>query len=115
MPTVDPDRVDIQQIVINDIQGRWRHGREQYGTGLQVGNGRDMTRDALEEAQDLLIYMTGVRERDGEIVRSLRHILDDIHADRNGRCATCDVVGPCHTAVDIDQLLYLLVGQRETS
>lgn len=112
MPTVNPDRVDIQQIVLNDIRERWRVGRERYGTGLQVGNGRDMTRDALEEVQDLLVYMTGMRERDAEIGRALQHLLDDVHGQLDGRCVTCKVEYPCHTAVDIDRLWYLLGGVR---
>lgn len=37
-------------------------GIERYGVPLQRGNGRDMARDALEEALDLIAYLRGMRE-----------------------------------------------------
>jgi hypothetical protein len=39
---------------------RDRIGRERYGVGLQVENGRDALRDALEEALDLCAYTAQV-------------------------------------------------------
>jgi len=112
---IQGDRPVIQAIVIADLHDRWQVGVERYQTiGLQVGNGRDMSRDALEEAQDLLIYMTGVRERDREIVDVLRHLLDEIHRDQDGACAECGGAYPCHTAVDITRVLGLL-GVRDVT
>lgn len=111
-PRPQPDRSDVQKVVIDDLSRRWELGKKRYGTGLQIGNGRDMTRDALEEAQDLLIYMTGIRERDVEIVKILDHLLV-LH-----KSCVCTVCGPgddvCHTVADVRQILDLL-GSREVT
>jgi hypothetical protein len=59
------DRSDIQSMVIADITARRQVGIQRYGTALQAHNGRDMLRDAYEEALDLAIYLRGViEERD---------------------------------------------------
>lgn len=64
LPTVN-DRQDIQSMVIADITARRQVGIQRYGTALQAHNGRDMLRDAYEEALDLAIYLRGViEERD---------------------------------------------------
>lgn len=98
----------IQAVVIADLHARWELGRGRYNVpGLQVGNGRDMSRDALEEVQDLLIYMTGIRERDRQITQLLLHLWD-VHTDRDGTCVTCGTEVPCHTTLDITRILALL-------
>jgi hypothetical protein len=52
---------------MGDMQTRLNIGIERYGTGLQANNGRDMLRDAYEEALDLCVYLRGAMyERDGE-------------------------------------------------
>jgi hypothetical protein len=104
------DQPVIQEIVIAELHARWKLGQERYNVpGLQINNGRDMTRDALEEAQDLLIYMTGIRERDRRITQILLHLLD-IHTGHSGVCGTCGVETPCHTTLDVTQMLALLAN-----
>lgn len=57
----------IQEIVMRDMQSRLNIGLQRYGTGLQPHNGRDMLRDAYEEALDLCVYLRGAMyERDGK-------------------------------------------------
>ena len=66
IPTINKNPV-IQNLVINDMHERLSLGIERYGTGLQANNGRDMLRDAYEEALDLCVYLRGVMyERDGK-------------------------------------------------
>ncbi len=43
--------------VIDELQERREFGLKKYGTLLQVGNGRNAVRDALDEALDLIVYM----------------------------------------------------------
>lgn len=51
------DALDIQSRVISDIEAR---------TALQPHNGRDVLRDAYEEALDLAMYLRqAIAERDG--------------------------------------------------
>ena len=64
LPTVN-DRPFIQDLVIADMEARKQHGITKYGTALQSGNGRDMLKDAYEEALDLAVYLRGlIDERD---------------------------------------------------
>ena len=57
----------IWPIVIQDMATRDAVGRERYGVPLQPHNGRDMLRDAYEEALDLCCYLRGAMyERDGK-------------------------------------------------
>jgi hypothetical protein len=64
LPVVN-GRGDIQTMVIADIEARRQVGIQRYGTALQAHNGRDMLRDAYEEALDLAVYLRGViEERD---------------------------------------------------
>lgn len=59
------EHTDIQSLVLADINHRRELGIQRYGTALQPENGRDMLRDAYEEALDLAIYLRGViAERD---------------------------------------------------
>ena len=61
------DNPVIQELVMDDMRLRLSLGIERYGTGLQAGNGRDMLRDAYEEALDLCVYLRGAMyERDSE-------------------------------------------------
>jgi hypothetical protein len=56
---------DIQSMVLRDVSERMALGERRYGTPLQPFNGRDMLKDAYEEALDLVIYLRGVMyERD---------------------------------------------------
>lgn len=65
-PTINDNPI-IQELVISDMSGRLRLGIERYGTGLQANNGRDMLRDAYEEALDLCVYLRGMMyERDNQ-------------------------------------------------
>lgn len=64
---VKNDNPIIQELVIKDQHARLQLGIQRYGTGLQAHNGRDMLRDAYEEALDLCVYLRGVMyERDGK-------------------------------------------------
>lgn len=109
------DTTPIQQLVIRDMNARWALGVERYGTSLQVGNGRRMSQDFLEELQDALVYATGIREQDCEIIMVLRHLLD-IHRRAPGTdtCLTCAQLHPCHTTVDIDKILVILGATNDT-
>jgi hypothetical protein len=56
----------VQELVLADLQERLAIGIQRYGTGLQPHNGRDMLRDAYDEAMDLTVYLRGcLYERDG--------------------------------------------------
>ena len=60
------DKPAIWPLVIVDMNGRDNLGRQRYGTPLQPDNGRDMLKDAYEEALDLACYLRGaLYERDG--------------------------------------------------
>ena len=66
-PTPVPnDKPAIWPLVIVDMNARDNLGRQRYGTPLQPDNGRDMLKDAYEEALDLACYLRGaLYERDG--------------------------------------------------
>ena len=71
---VKNDRPDIQSLVLEDVIRRRQLGILRYGTPLQAGNGRDMLRDAYEEALDLAIYLRGcIEERDNPPYEKRRH------------------------------------------
>ena len=54
-------------LVLNDMAARDALGLSRYGTRLQGGNGRDVLKDAYEEALDLAVYLrTAIFERDGK-------------------------------------------------
>jgi hypothetical protein len=59
---VKNSRTDIQSLVVADLENRRELGIKRYGTALQAFNGRDMLRDAYEEALDLAVYLRGVLE-----------------------------------------------------
>lgn len=52
----------IHELVIEDVRERMTFGSSKYGTALQSHNGRDMLRDAYEEAIDLAVYLRGLIE-----------------------------------------------------
>lgn len=55
----------IQELVMDDLNDRLELGISRYGTGLQAHNGRDMLKDAYDEAMDLVVYLRGaLYERD---------------------------------------------------
>jgi hypothetical protein len=56
----------VWPLVMVDMAGRDKLGRERYGTPLQAHNGRDALRDAYEEALDMAVYLRcAIFERDG--------------------------------------------------
>jgi hypothetical protein len=66
MPTPNAQPA-VWPLVMVDMAGRDKLGRERYGTPLQPNNGRDALRDAYEEALDLAVYLrTAIYERDGK-------------------------------------------------
>lgn len=76
-------RPSIQSLVRADLDAREQLGVQRYGTALQAHNGRDMLRDAYDEAMDLTTYLRGViEERD-----TSRAICGD--------CKTGHENGPC--------------------
>jgi hypothetical protein len=56
----------IWDLVNDDIKERDIIGAKKYGTRLQAFNGRDVLRDAYQEALDLVVYLRqALYERDG--------------------------------------------------
>jgi hypothetical protein len=53
------DRRSVHDELIELIKSRKEFGLQKYGTILQPFNGRDFSMDGLEEALDLLVYVTG--------------------------------------------------------
>lgn len=51
----------------NVLRAREQIGIDTYGTALQVGNGRDMLRDAIDEAADLVVYLRGAIAQDTDL------------------------------------------------
>lgn len=57
----------IWDLVIADMHARDKLGEERYGTRLRANNGRDVLKDAYEEALDLAVYLRqAIAERDNE-------------------------------------------------
>lgn len=55
----------VWEMVIEDMRARDALGRRRYGVPLQAHNGRDVLRDAYEEALDLCAYLRqAIEERD---------------------------------------------------
>lgn len=113
-PTPQPnEREHVQKRAIEQLTERYQFGVQHYKTGLQIGNGRRMAMDAREEAQDLLIYMTGVEMIHAEVGKIVGHLIELHNRGAEGTCATCyPEVGadefPCHTRVDLLKILDLL-------
>lgn len=67
-PVIREGAPDIQSMVLADLEARRQVGIQRYGTALQAFNGRDVLRDAYEEALDLCVYLRGViAERDAKV------------------------------------------------
>jgi hypothetical protein len=65
-PPIPNDQPALWDLVIDEMRARDRLGQQRYHTRLQPHNGRDMLRDALDEALDLVVYLRGaIYERDG--------------------------------------------------
>lgn len=58
------DRPAVWDLVIQDMHGRDRIGKERYGTRLQPFNGRNALVDAYQEALDLVVYLRQKIEED---------------------------------------------------
>ena len=57
----------VWDLVIKDMRERDQVGIRKYGTRLQPHNGRDVLKDAYQEALDLAVYLRqAIFERDGE-------------------------------------------------
>lgn len=61
-----PNKLEpVWYLVIKDMNKRNEFGRKKYGTPLQPFNGRDVLKDAYEEALDLVVYLRqAIYERD---------------------------------------------------
>lgn len=102
------DQPAVADLVMTDMLERRAHGAREYGTPLQIDNGRDPLQDLYEELLDGVVYARGLIETHTEAVRILRH-LQVLHFDGSTKCPTC--VGdatPCHTFVDIERVIKLL-------
>lgn len=56
-PETNENQTDVTSEVVKDLEKRAEYGKEQYGTRLKSGNGRDALLDAYEEALDLCVYL----------------------------------------------------------
>lgn len=64
------DHPAVWDLVLADIKARDDFGQRKYGVRLQPYNGRDVLRDAYEEALDLVVYLRqAIYERDSAHVR----------------------------------------------
>lgn len=65
-PAPIPNKLEpVWYLVIKDMNLRNEFGRKKYGTPLQPFNGRDVLKDAYEEALDLVVYLRqAIYERD---------------------------------------------------
>lgn len=109
------DREFAQDRAIRELTERRDYGVNLYGTGVQIGNGRRMSKDYREEIQDALVYATGLEMMDEELIKILTHIRDMHSADDllEDNCTVCLTTLPCHTRVDIEHALELL-GVKNT-
>ena len=65
MPVVNNNPA-IHGLIIQDFNDRGEFGKSKYGTYLQAHNGRDVLKDAYQEALDLCQYLRQlIFERDG--------------------------------------------------
>lgn len=66
-PEPTGDGIEVWPLVVADMHARNALGSKRYGTPLRANNGRDVLRDAYEEALDLCAYLRqAIAERDGE-------------------------------------------------
>lgn len=74
----------IHEQVIEDIKRRAEVGKQNYGTYLQVNNGRDPLLDAYEEAQDKALYLKqAILERD-DLIKELELAREDLREVQSG-------------------------------
>lgn len=80
-PAPMPGRESVTDWLIERLKERREHGRATYGRELETFNGRDVGRDAWEEALDLLVYLSQQRMEQAErhrrydvMVRALMNI-----------------------------------------
>ena len=68
-PSTIPNKLEpVWYLVIKDMNLRNEFGRKKYGTPLQPFNGRDVLKDAYEEALDLTVYLRqAIYERDNPV------------------------------------------------
>ena len=65
--SIPNDRPYIWDLVIPDIKERDAMGEKKHGTRLQGFNGRDVLKDAYQEALDVVVYLRqAIYERDGQ-------------------------------------------------
>lgn len=104
------NREHVQKRAIDQLIERYQFGVQHYKTGLQIDNGRRMAMDAREEAQDLLIYMTGVEMIHEELAKIVGHLIELHYEDDTltGICRICTISLPCHTRTDLEKILDLL-------
>lgn len=76
------DSRPVWELVIEDMKARDRLGRAVYGTPLQVGNGRDSLRDALDEVLDLAVYLRKEIIEQDAMKAELSRLVDILHKNR---------------------------------
>ena len=114
-PTPKPNNTQpIHEQVIEDIRHRAEVGKQNYGTYLQVNNGRDSLLDAYEEAQDLALYLKqAILERNqlrAELTAA-NNLLARIHRDGGHHT---EAVGFIRSAQDAEKkVLGWLSGETE--
>ena len=72
------DRIAVTNKVIMDMAARSEVGRLKYGEVLTTNNGRNMLRDAYEEALDLTQYLKGELMEKEQFCFKIKEILDDM-------------------------------------
>lgn len=84
-PTPKPNNTQpIHEQVIEDIKLRAEAGKQNYGTYLQVNNGRDSLLDAYEEAQDKALYLKqAILERD-DLIKELELAREELREVQSG-------------------------------
>ena len=66
-PPTPNEKPSVWDLVMEDMRERDQVGRARYGTPLQPHNGRDVLKDAYQEALDLAVYLRqAIYERDGK-------------------------------------------------
>lgn len=65
--SIPNDNPYMWDLVMKDMSERDSMGERKHGTRLQPHNGRDVLKDAYQEALDLVVYLRqALFERDGE-------------------------------------------------
>lgn len=58
---------DMYELIRVDLAEREKLGMERYGNRLEPFSGKDLLKEAVEEAMDMLVYLrTLLYERDGK-------------------------------------------------